>query len=281
MGLGILLMLAAQVIMPVNDAFAKYLVGVLPVLMVAWARFFFNAVWLLPIVWWRHGRKVFKVERPGFQLLRGVVIVSANICFVTGVRYVPLADALAIVFVAPLAVAALSAKFLKERVTATQWAAIGVGFFGALVIIRPGFSALSLAALLPLAAGLLYAVYLVLSRLLATSAPPEVTLAYTASVGACLLSLPLPLVWQTPEPHLLALMVLVGCLSGIGHLCITTAHVYAPASVLAPLTYLALLTAALLGYWVFDDLPDFWTWVGAGIVVVSGVVLWRSQRRSV
>ena len=276
---GILLMLAAQIIMPVNDGLAKYLVGVLPALQIAWARFFFNAVWLVPIVLYKHGPKAFNIDQPALQLLRGLVIVSANLCFVFGIRHVPLADALAIVFVAPLAVAALSAKFLNEEVSPLQWLAIAIGFAGALVIIRPGFSELSLAALLPLAAGLQYAVYLVLSRYLAASSPPEVTLAFTASTGAILLSFGVPFVWQTPTLAMLGVMFLVGTLSGIGHLCITTAHVYAPASVLAPLTYLAIITATILGYLWFDDLPDVMTWTGAGIVVLSGIFLWWTQKR--
>lgn len=276
--LGIALMLAAQVIMPLNDALAKYLVAFLPVMQIAWARFFFNALWLLPIALARHGAKVLQVKQPKMQILRGLVIVSANVCFVSGVRYVPLADALAIVFVAPLAVAALSAKFLDEQVTRLQWGAIALGFAGALVIIRPGFSELSWAAILPLAAGLQYAGYLVLSRHLAATAPPDVTLAITATTGAVLLSLIVPFFWEAPSLLMLGLMAMVGTLSGIGHLCITTAHVHAPASVLAPLTYLAILTATLLGYLMFDELPDSMTWLGAGIVIISGIFLWWSQR---
>lgn len=277
--LGVVLMLAAQVIMPVNDALAKFLVGSLPIMQVAWSRFFFNAVWLVPIVWWRHGSKALHVEQPKIQILRGLTIVSANICFVSGIGYVPLADALAIIFIAPLAVAALSAKFLGERVTVWQWAAIALGFGGALVIVRPGFSELSWAALLPMAAGLLYAVYLVLSRYLAASSPPDVTLAISAMTGAVLLSLGLPFFWETPSLPMLALMVLIGTLSGIGHLCITAAHVHAQASLLAPLTYLAMVTATILGYVMFGDLPDRFTWLGASIVVVSGIFLWWTQQR--
>lgn len=278
--IGVVLMLAAQVIMPVNDAVAKHLVSALPVIMVAWSRFFFIAVWLVPLVAVRHGSKLFRVAKPWWQVARGLVIVSANILFVSGVRHIPLADALDIVFIAPLAVAALSAKFLDEPVSLMQWSTIALGFVGAIVIIRPGFSGLSLAALLPLGAGLLYAVYLVLSRYLASSAPPDVTLAMTAITGGCALSLALPFVWVTPDSLTFCIMMAVGVLSGLGHLCITSAHVHAPASLLAPITYLSIVTAAILAYAIFGDVPDLWTWIGAGIVIVSGIFLWSTQSRT-
>lgn len=277
---GVALMLVAQVVMPANDAIAKYLVMLLPALQVTWARFFFNAVLLLPIVFWRHGAMALRTERPALQLGRGLLIVSANICFLFGVRHVPLADALAIVFVTPLAVAALSTRLLGETIGRLQWLAIAAGFIGALVIIRPGFSALGWAALLPLASGLQFAGYLVITRMLAASAPPEVTLALTALTGSVVMTLVIPFVWQMPGWPLLAMMVLVGGLSGIGHMFITAAHVHAPASVLAPLTYLAIVTATLLGYLVFDDLPDAFTWLGMAIVIASGMALWWSQARA-
>ena len=279
MTLGILLMLAAQVIMPLNDAMAKYLVAVLPALQVAWARFFFNAVLLVPLVVWRHGAGALRTSRPVVQLLRGVVLVVANLCFLFGVRHVPLADALALVFVTPLVVAALSAWLLGERVGPLQWGAILVGFAGALVIIRPGFSSLPPAAMLPLGAGVLYGVYLTLSRLLAASAAPEVTLAVTAMTGAAMLSLVAPFAWSWPTAWQWLLMVVVGAASGLGHMCITTAHIHAPASTLAPLTYLAIVTATIVGYLAFGDLPDWLTWLGMAIVVASGIFIWWCRKR--
>ena len=277
--LGILMMLAAQVVMPVNDAMAKYLVGVLPALQVAWSRFFFNAVLLVPLALWRCGVAAMVPANPALQIIRGLVIVTANICFVIGVRYVPLADALAIVFVAPLAVTAMSARFLGERVSVSQWGAVIVGFIGALIIIRPGFSDLSIAGLLPLCAGSLFAVYLVLTRKLVQATEPVVTQAVTALVGAAVLTAAVPAVWVEPDAAQLGLMIAAGVLSSIGHLLITTAHVHAKASTLAPMTYLALITATILGFFLFGDLPDIWTVIGAAVVIAGGLYIWWAARR--
>ncbi|MEZ5825062.1 MAG: DMT family transporter [Geminicoccaceae bacterium] len=272
--LGVVMMLIVQVIMPVNDALAKYLSGLLPALQIAWARFFFNAFFILPWAWWRTRGTGIAVQDPGLQVVRGIVIVVANICFVSGVRYVPLADALAIVFIAPLAVTALSARFLGERVSFAHWMAVIVGFVGALVIIRPGFSGFHPAALLPLSAGLLFSVYLVLTRRLVRTSSPDATQAVTTIVGASLLSLVVPFVWEPLPFDLLLLMIAIGMLSGVGHILMTSAHVHAEASTLAPLTYIALIVATFLGYLLFDDLPDGWTIIGAAIVIGSGLFIW-------
>ena len=275
---GVSLMLVAQVVMPMNDALAKYLVSVLPVLQVAWARFFLNAAFIVPYALWRGGKNGLAVREPKIQIFRGLTILIANLCFIIGVRYVPLADALAIVFIAPLAVTALSAYFLGEWISKRHWAAVICGFGGALIIVRPGFESFHLASLLPFMAGLLFAVYLVLTRWLVKSSSPEATQAFTAILGAILLSFVVPFVWVQTEWYILAMMTLVGLLSSIGHIAMTVAHVHAPASTLAPLTYLALVTATILGYLFFDDLPDIWTVTGAVIVIASGLYIgWQTR----
>jgi drug/metabolite transporter (DMT)-like permease len=280
-GTGIALMLAAQLlIMPASDAVVKYLTASLPVAQLAWARFFFNFLLLAPAALWYHRGRVLTPARPRLQLLRGVLVVTANFLFIAGVRFVPLADALAIAFVAPLAVAAFSPLVLRERVGPAGWAAVAVGFLGALVIIRPGFAATSGAALLPLGAGLAFAAYLLVTRKLAGSGPPLLTQTATAAVGAVLTTLVLPLVWTPPSPAEWALMLVVGTASCVGHLLITTAHEHARAATLAPLTYLGIVSASALGYLVFGDWPDALTWLGAAIVIASGLTIWWHSARA-
>ena len=276
--LGVAMMLATQIVMPVNDALAKYLVMALPALQVAWARFFFNALLMVPLALWRHGPEAMLPASLPLQIVRGLVILAANIAFVFGVRHVPLADALAIVFIAPLAVTALSARFLGEKIRLGHWLAVLIGFIGAIVIIRPGATAIGAWGLLPLTAGLLFAVYLVLTRKLVITTPPAVTQALTALVAATLLTAVVPFVWVDPTPGQLGLMLAVGLLSTCGHLLMTTAHVHAEASTLAPLTYLALVTATILGFLIFDDLPDRWTLIGACVVTISGLYVWWDKR---
>lgn len=277
--LGILMMLVVQIIMPINDAMAKYLVASLPVLQIAWARFFGNAVLLVPVVLWRRGLGALRTARPGLQIARAVAILAANLLFVTGVRVVPLADALALIFVAPLAVTALSPWLLAERVSRAEWVAVCLGFAGALVIIRPGVAGVDIAALLPLGAGLCFSFYLILTRKLAGTSPADVTLSITSLVAGGALSLLMPFVWVWPTVGEALLLLAVGTCAMTGHLLLTRALDFAPAASLAPFTYLSLVTATALGWFIFDDFPDGWTWIGAAIVVLSGLVLWRFRQR--
>lgn len=277
---GVALVLLAQTfVMPVNDAVVKYLAATLPAVQLGWARFFFNFVLLAPAALWFHRGRTFTPARPRLQLLRGLLVVAANLLFIAGVRAVPLADALAVTFVAPLAVAAFSPLVLRERVAPAGWLAVAAGFLGALVIIRPGSSAFTPAAILPLLAGLSFAAYLLVTRKLAGQSPALVTQTATAAVSAALTTLLLPFAWQPPTPSEWALMLLVGVASCVGHLLITTAHDHAPAALLAPLSYLGIVSAAGLGYALFGDWPDVVTWLGAAIVIASGVAVgWQARR---
>jgi drug/metabolite transporter (DMT)-like permease len=276
-GTGIMLMLLAQlVVMPSNDAAVKYLSASLPAEQLAWARFAVNFLLLAPVAFWRYGAGALAPARPGLQLVRGLVIIASNLFFIAGIRTVPLADAMALVFVAPLAVAALSPLVLGERVGRGGWIAVLVGLAGALVIVRPGFGQTDQAALLPLAAGFSFAAYLLITRKLAGTTPPLVTQTVTAAIAGLVASATLPFVWVVPTPFELALMLAVGIASCVGHLLITVAHEHAKASTLAPLTYLSIITATIYGYLLFADLPDLATWTGAAIVIASGLYLWWS-----
>lgn len=279
-GAGIALVLLAQtLVMPVNDAVVKYLAATLPAVQLGWARFFFNLVLLAPAALYFHRGSTLRPARPALQLLRGLCMVAANLLFIAGVRVVPLADALAVAFVAPLAVAAFSPLVLREPVAPAGWAAVAAGFLGVLVIIRPGTAAFTPAALFPLGAGLAFAAYLLVTRKLAGQSPALVTQTATSFVSAALATLLLPFFWQSPTAAEWALMLLVGVASCVGHLLITAAHDHAPAATLAPLTYLGIVSAAGLGYVLFGDWPDLLTWLGAAIVVASGLAVgWQARR---
>jgi drug/metabolite transporter (DMT)-like permease len=274
----LLMLFATAFIMPTNDATVKYLVAYLPAEQLAWARFFINFVLLAPVALWHHGTRAMAIVHPRLQLTRGLLILASNLLFIAGVRVVPLADALALVFVGPLAVTALSPLVLGEHVGPRRWAAVIVGFAGALVIVRPGFQETSAAAFLPFGAGLSFAVYLLITRKLAGTSPALVTQTITAAVGALLTTLLLPFVWVPPTPVQLGLMLAVGIGSCVGHLMITVAHDHANASTLAPFTYLSIVTATVLGFVLFGDLPDAATWLGAAIVIGSGLYIWLRER---
>ncbi len=269
-------MVLAMTLIPVMDGFAKLLSARYPTLEIVWARYFFHFILLLPLVVHRYGLGAFALQRPGLQLFRGSLLMVSTACFFSAIATIPLADTLAIVFVYPFIVTALSPLLLSERVGVWRWGAVVVGFIGALIVIRPGFQALSPAMLMALAAGCIYAVYVLVTRKMAGSDPPLKTLLMTGVVGTVVMTLLLPFVWVTPTPTDLVIMISLGILAAAGHFMIIVAHEWASAPQLAPYSYVEIVSATTVGYLMFGDLPAALTWLGIAIIVLSGIVIaWR------
>ena len=275
---GILLMLAAMTVVPLMDGVAKHLSAAYPVVQVVWARYFFHLAILLPVVLWRHGVDALVLRRPALQIVRGGFLLGSTIFFFAAIALMPIADALALVFVAPLMVTALSTVVLKEQVGIRRWAAVSVGFVGVMVIVRPGFSTFHWGMVLALSAGATYALYSLATRKLSGSAPPLVTLAYTALLGALCMSAVVPFFWIPPDPTGLAWMILLGLIAAGAHFLIIKAFEHAEASLLAPLGYGEIFMATVVGYFAFGDFPDPWTWLGITIVIGSGVYVSLRER---
>jgi len=275
---GILLMIAAMLVVPLMDGVAKHLSASFPVVQVVWARYFFHLVILLPVVLWRHGVDALVLRRPALQIARGGFLLGSTIFFFAAIALMPIADALALVFVAPLMVTALSPLVLKEQVGIRRWAAVSVGFVGVMVIVRPGFSTFHWGMVLALSAGATYARYSLATRKLSGSAPPLVTLAYTALLGALCMSAVVPFFWIPPDPTGLAWMILLGLIAAGAHFLIIKAFEHAEASLLAPLGYGEIFMATVVGYFAFGDFPDPWTWLGITIVIGSGVYVSLRER---
>ncbi|MGI9477500.1 MAG: DMT family transporter [Hyphomicrobiaceae bacterium] len=273
---GMALMVLAMTLIPVMDGIAKLLSARYPTFEIVWARYFFHFVLLLPLVLHRYGAGAFKLQRPGLQLFRGSLLMVSTACFFGAIATIPLADTLAIVFVYPFIVTALAPWFLGERVGVWRWGAVAVGFIGALIVIRPGFQVLSPAMLMALAAGSIYAVYVLVTRKMAGSDPPLKTLLMTGVVGTVVMTLLLPFVWITPTMPDLMMMVSLGILAAAGHYMIIVAHEWASAPQLAPFGYVEMVSATIVGYLLFGDLPAAITWLGIIIIVLSGIVIaWR------
>ena len=277
---GILLMLAALLLLPLMDGTAKHLSGCYPVGEVVWARYFFHLAAMLPVLLWRFGPRALWPRRLGAQALRGTLLLGATALFFSAIDRMPLADTLALFFVSPLVVTSLAPLLLGERVGMPRRLAVLGGFLGVCVILRPGFGGFEWPALLALGAGTMYGLYLLATRELAGSAPPLVTLAYTALVGAIVMSLVVPAVWVTPAPADFGLMVGMGVLAALSHFLLIKAFDYAPASLLAPFGYSEIVMATLVGYVLFGDLPDPWTWAGIAVIVASGVYVSLHERRT-
>ena len=189
--------LLAWVMLPIMDGFAKYLSADLPVLQITWARYFFTVAFTLPIMFFFFRENLVWTDKPKLQFIRGIILLTANICFFYAISVISLAKALTLAFVAPLIVTAFSPIFLGEKVGFRRWSAVIIGFIGSLVVIRPGFVEINLASLAALGTGIMYGFYLIITRKLSTSDNPLLTLLLTGIVGAIIVSLVMPFVWAS------------------------------------------------------------------------------------
>ena len=273
----IIFSLLGWMFLPVMDGFAKFLSDDLPILQITWARYFFTVVFTLPIMIFFFKKQLVWSDKPKLQILRGIILLSANICFFYAISIISLAKALTLAFVAPLIVTAFSPVMLGEKVGFRRWTAVVVGFTGSLVVIRPGFVELNFASLAALGTGILYGFYLIITRKLSTSDNPLLTLLMTGMVGAILVSAIIPFYWVKPSLNQWSLMAGIGVFACIGHLFLILSLKYADASKLAPLGYTEIIPNVLIGYYFFSEFPDKWTYVGLSIIILSGLYISRRE----
>ncbi|MGH9392255.1 MAG: DMT family transporter, partial [Vicinamibacteria bacterium] len=248
-------MIAATQIVPLMDGFAKYLSPRYSPWQLTWCRFFVHLVVLLPIVFLKFDRRELWPQKPLLQIARGAFLTLSTALFFASLARIPIADALALLFCYPFLVAMLSPWLLGERFEPRLWVAVVVGLVGILVILRPGFVAFDWGSVLAVASGGAYSLYFIATRKLSGTAPPLVTLAFTAVFGAVVLSAAAPAFWILPRASDLPLMVGIGLVAALGHYLLILAFERAPASVLAPLGYSEIVMAVLIGYLGFGDLP--------------------------
>jgi drug/metabolite transporter (DMT)-like permease len=254
----------------------------LPIAEIVWARFVGQFVLLLvfvPLLGVMSAKALFTTNRLGLQLTRSVLMVGTTAFNFLALKYLRLDQTITIVFLAPLVVALLAGPLLGEWVGWRRLVAVLVGFAGVLIVVRPGFSAIHPAVVYSLLAMLAYALFMLLTRYMATVDPPLVTLFYSMFVGASF-GAPLALAEWVPPPDALSWLLLgsLGILGGAGHYLFIHAYRLAPASAIAPFLYLQLLTMVAFGYAVFGDLPDLWTLAGSAVIVGSGVYLFHRER---
>lgn len=263
----------------VLNAMSKTLSQYYPVIEVIWARYAFAFVLMLVMFLPRAGMKLFRWNNVGSQLARGLLLFFSSLLYFHGIVYLPLATAASISLTSPLVVTALSARFLGEPVGGRRWAAVVVGFVGALIVVRPGQAHFDWHALLIVASMLCSAFYQLYSRRYGPAERADASATMATIVGTVAAAPFVPLEWVTPTLgwHWL-LFVGMGVMAGVGHYFLTIAYSQAPAAVIAPFNYAQLLGAALLGYLVFGDVPDLWTWIGAGVIVGSGLYVGHRER---
>jgi len=269
--------LLGWMILPVMDGFAKYLSADLPVLQITWARYFFTVAFILPIMFFFYNKQLAWSDKPKLQILRGLILLCANICFFYAISIISLAKALTLAFVAPLIVTAFSPMLLGEKVGVRRWTAVIIGFIGSLVVIRPGFLEINLASLAALGTGIMYGFYLIITRKLSTSDNPLLTLLLTGLVGGVIVSFVVPFIWVKPTLNQWSMMAGIGVFACIGHLFLILSLKYADASKLAPLGYTEIIPNVIIGYYFFGNFPDNWTFLGLFIIVISGIYISRRE----
>ena len=269
--------LLAWVMLPIMDGFAKYLSAELPVLQITWARYFFTVVFIFPLMLFFFKKYLVWTDKPKLQLIRGLILLTANISFFYSISVISLPKALTLAFVAPLVVTAFSPFFLGESVGYRRWTAVVIGFIGSLVVIRPGFVEINLASLAALGTGIMYGFYLIITRKLSTSDNPLLTLLLTGVVGAIIATTFMPFVWVSPTLNQWSIMAAIGLFACIGHLFIILSLKYADASKLAPFSYFEIVTNIIIAYYFFGDFPDSWTFLGLFIIVFSGIYISRRE----
>lgn len=276
---GIALLLVALLAFASYDATAKFLSTRYSLPMLVWVRYALPCVvlaaWFAP----RKGGALVATGHPLLQIVRALLLLACTASGMAAVRTVPLAEATAILFAAPLLVTLAAGPLLGERVPRMAWFAVVLGFCGVVVIARPGAGVDPVGGGLMLVAAVSFAGYQLLTRRLAATDASLVTLFYTALVGAVVMTVGLPLFWTplAPTPLHALMIVSLGVWGMIGHYLLIRAFALAPASTLSPFLYFQLVWASLLGWLVFGDLPDWITAGGIGLIAAAGLGLAARQ----
>jgi drug/metabolite transporter (DMT)-like permease len=277
--LGIVLMTLAMLTVPLVDGLAKHLSSSYSPLYLAWARYAVAGLIVLPLAAATHGPSLFPAEQRMLHTLRTTCLVIAMTLYFLAIAQIPLATAISAFFVGPIIAVALSLTLLKERVTRRKIASLVLGFAGSIAILRPG-ATLNPGILLALGSGLFFALYLVATRQAAQASDPVKTLVFQSVVGTLLLTPQAAMSWSMPALNDLWLFAALGALSAISHILSIAAFRYADASTLAPLVYVELIGAAVVGYLAFNEVPGAATLAGAALVVAAGVVLLERRQHT-
>lgn len=270
--LGIVMMALAMLLVPGVDGIAKYLSGAHSPLFIGWARYASACLFVLPWAISRYGWDFLPREELPAHALRTIFAAAAMTAFFAAIAFAPLADVTSAYFVGPIIAAVLAVVLLGERMTVRKIASIALGFVGALTVINPsgGFNP---GLLLGVVAGAFFALYMIASRQASRGSDPVKTLAFQCLFGALILLPQAVWTWSTPDNSALLVLLAMGALSVICHFLTISAFRHAEASLLAPLSYLELIGAVIVGYLMFADIPGPNVWFGAAAIVLGGALL--------
>ena len=272
-GLGIGAMVYGVFCFSIVDATAKWLGQDYAPIQILFFRHLFGVIPIVFLVWRGGGVRALRTRRPLAHALRAGLLFTALLSFFTALRGLPLAEAIAVGFTSPLFVTALAGPLLGEAVGPRRWAAVVVGFVGALIMVRPGTEAFRPEALLVLLSALSFALAMLLTRRLSRTETDVAMVAYTSLIAG-LASVPfLGFVWRTPATDDIGLFAVVGILGGIAAYLLVVAYRHAPAYVIAPFDYSGLIWSSILGWLLWREVPEPAVWIGAAIIVASGIYI--------
>ena len=260
------------------ETVAKYLSQSYPVPMIVWSRYFVHLALMVAVLAPRMGLRLVRTSQPGAQIARASLLMAATLFNFSALSFLPMAEVKAISFVSPLLVTIFAAWLLAEKVSRGRWFAVVVGFFGVMLIVRPGSEMLQWQATLPLGAALCYSLYQIMTRSFSERENQFTTLFYSALVGCLVLTPMLPLFWQTPALKHIPFLLFLGIAGAAGHFMLIKAMELERASFLSPLGYAQLVWATLFGFLIFGDFPDPGALVGMAIIVASGLYVALGHR---
>ena len=275
--LPILLMIGAVFCFPSMDATAKYLMKEIGPAQTIWARYTVQAVIVTVLILPKinvYGR----TNYPKLQFLRSVALMMATTLFFFAFSKLGLAEASAIFNISPVLITLGAFLFLREQIGPRRLIGIIVSLLGALIIIRPGTGVFSIYALLPLGAAIFYSTYSLATRFVGTDESPWTSLFYSAIFGAICYSIYIAFYWNPMSNNAILLTIIIGLFGTAGHICLIRALTLGEASLVAPFIYTNLLFTTTWGFVLFGNLPDFWTIVGALIIVAAGIYVWARDR---
>lgn len=276
---GLLLVILATFLFSSHDALSKYLSGFYPIVMVVWARYMVHTLLMAGIFLPQSGLRVLRTKRPLLQLARSLCLLGTSLFFTTGLLFIPLAEATAVNFLAPVLVTALSVPLLKEKVSRGQWLAVICGFIGVLIIVHPGGELFTPAILLPFCSALFFCFYQLLTRKLAQHDSPTTSNFFAGLCNTLIMSALVPFFWQVPSLGHGLLMLALGTCGMTAHLFLTQAFRLAAPALLAPFGYCQIVFAGLLGWLLFNHKPDLSALVGIVVICLSGLAAAWQQRQ--
>jgi drug/metabolite transporter (DMT)-like permease len=278
---GVALVLAATFLFAWGDTLGKHLSMLYAATLILSARYVINLVLVLIVMWPRHRSAVWRTQRTGLVVLRGLFLAIATVTMLVALRVMPVAETVAIIYITPVLLLLASGPILGERVSALGWVCAALGFAGVLLIARPGSGLDTWGVALCLINAVLGTGYHLLTRFLARTETTMALLFHTALVGS-VISIGLTLAMGVPVwpggRDMLVILAYATCAT-VGHLLFTSAYREAPASTLAPVNYMHIAFATLLGWIVFQQLPDALGFTGMALIAAAGLLAaWRASR---